>query len=132
MKFNIGDRVSSKFSGYPMVGTILSYIYGLEYISHMNKPVESYYTWNKIDDQWPTKTVYTVKFDTPFRTMTPTEFWAANHIPDYIRELAVDDAAKNIIYRAYSPPQTMAMYIEEDLELIEQLDAITNNGELNG
>lgn len=131
MKFNVGDRVSSKFTGYPMTGTVMSYTYGLEYFHRMNKPLETYYTWNKVDDQWVTKTVYIVKFDHPFRTLTQEEFWLSDSIPEHVKELAVDDKSKNIIYQIYSPTQVMAVYIEEDLELIEELYDVVNSGDIN-
>jgi len=122
--FNIGDKVVSKKTGLPAIGTVVGILTASIYchISRLtilsNKQVVNgqgescFITWNKLYPDWTEHMVYFLKLPQPQRTYSFAEFLTV--LP---ADLDLEIAKK--IYKERVGEADLIAYPEADLELFE-------------
>jgi len=106
--FSIDDRVTSKQTGLPMCGNILSIMCDKMLFFSQRKTPADYKEWTRLYENWRDKPIYTVKFDTPQRPMTYME-WLNGHEPE-------DKEFAKSQYELSVNSVPLAVYVEDDLE----------------
>jgi hypothetical protein len=122
--FNLGDKVVSKRTGCPVVGTIIAIESGETYKNtfYNTHHVMMKY-WFGLYPYWDTKLVYTVSFTEPQRIGTLEEFVAQSNELFAQRFIEVD---LKQLYEVAAPMSKFAQYPEEDLELFEEAHVSSN------
>ena len=109
-KFSIGEIVTSKKSGLPMVGLVVGMMVAIAFRVNGKYQGSNFKYWYELDPEWDDKWVYYVLFkDGPQRTMSYEEWCDGTEIEHHNRET----------YERRIPPQVMATYPEADLESYE-------------
>lgn len=106
-KFQVNQRVCSKKTGFPCVGTI-KYCADPTYFM-LNRHPEFGTNWSNLYPDWKQKTVYVLKLDKPQPAATFEEYLNGQEETEIAREKYCIDV----------PPQWYIAYPEDDLENME-------------
>jgi hypothetical protein len=101
-KFTIGQRVMSKKTGYPAVGTIVGITHPL--LWHIQNGKSQY--WTSVYNDWSYKFIYTVMFDKKVPVCTREEF-----------SFGYDSLCPEFYYQAQVQYSMFIAYPEDDLEV---------------
>jgi hypothetical protein len=104
--FSLGNKVTSKKTGFPAVGTIIGVLDGLFWAT--NHPSAR---WDELYPNWFMRPVYYVLYEKPQKHVTYEEFILG-------REQHAEHPILKMQYQLL-PVQNPVVYCEEDLELFE-------------
>jgi len=113
MSFCFGQKVVSKKTGLPTIGTIVGITEGYFYEEHLEsmKGLHNFKQWYLLYPNWPTRYVYTVRFSSRQRNLTYEE---------WCRSLPAWANPTRQTYEKLILEQVGATYPEEDLEPFEE------------
>lgn len=125
-KFNIGDTVTSKQTGFPAIGTVIGIqmpeIYGPE----IDDPQGRFSQWHKLYPDWREKLIYYVRYNTPQRPITFEEwlvgfdkYWEQQEQKTGETRTKPPTEDLHIMYQNKTPIQKCASFPEDDLENVE-------------
>jgi hypothetical protein len=109
--FSVGNKVSSKTTGYPGVGIVIASMPAIMFMNFSNRFV--YEAWN-IFQNYQMEYVYIVAYQEPRRNVTFDEW--ASQVPQETLDL-YKDVQK--VYEISTSPRLTIVYPEQDLELFE-------------
>lgn len=118
MKFEIGDRVSTKITGLPTIGIIHAILTAEAYQQFYNVKDVPY--WTKLFPDWSDKNVILIKFKEPQKLCTLQEYL------DNTEQIEPGRYSKEYITEAYRnlSPSIVAFYPEDDLEIFEKAEVV--------
>ena len=121
MKFELGDKVVSKKTGYPGSGEVCGVVYAAMYVATTKKELKDFECWNDLYPDWHEKHIVYVRFDEPRRTVTFEEFCR------YMPEHKYDGYDLQTIYAFSIPYTNVIAYPIEDLEFFDKDDDPARN-----
>ena len=115
-KYKVGDKISSKQTGFPGIGTIFGVMPAISYC-HFARQYE-FKLWSQLYPEWSLEPIYMVAFDEPRRGLRFEEYLDA--IPKEHQELYKEGALEILYQQNISEVYTVA-YPEQDLESSSQV-----------
>lgn len=117
-KFKIQDRVCSKKTGYPMIGSFVKVIFYQEYAKTIPfyTQIVQYCNWKYLFPEFWNKHIYVVLSDKSQKPYTKEEMMIG--LPDNFKNL--EDKYEEVINKIYENVQEteFLIYVEDDLELL--------------
>jgi len=110
MKFKLGDKVTSKHLGLPMVGKVI----GINAPELVFEQPDAPHPWDEVCPEWRERPIYYVKFNKPQRKMSLQEF---QKLAEATNEVPLD--LIDMYYQNNIPVERGSQYPEEELEKLE-------------
>lgn len=114
-KFSLYDKVASKVTGFPGVGTIIS-VSCSDYFLQIQKQ-KAYKEWDEKFPGWKFRPVYILFFEQSRKPFTFEEF------TDFYQDQNYNQEELKFYYERV-PLVNMIAYVEDDLELFEGADKV--------
>ena len=117
-KFKVGDRVATKKTGLPAIGSITSVLDATYFINNFNVQTRLMINakWKSIYTDWLKKPVYNVSFEKPQKYCTLEEMKSG--LPKIFHDFYDINALAEDLYKTEVGDVYFAAYPEDDLELL--------------